>query len=73
MVDTIRLCLFCKKCQFNEGYHYSDYTHEDPSVVCYADDRAVNGRSRYAPSDKSGFQKWNRAAEACPFYEPDND
>ena len=71
-LGAVKLCMFCRHCEFNEGYYYSEITYEDPSIVCYGDsDTAANGTNRYCPSDKRGAQDWNRAAEKCPAYEPD--
>ena len=42
MEAPTKLCLFCKHCQFSEGYHYSEITYEDPSISCLSGD-GLNG------------------------------
>ena len=68
MEAPTKLCLFCKHCQFSDGYHYSEITYEDPSISCLSGD-GLNGVD--APDDKRKFVQWNLAAQTCPVYELD--
>lgn len=57
----IKLCVICENCSFNEGYFYSEYTQEDPSISCFQNKISIE------PSLKGvlQFHKWNSFAEQC--------
>lgn len=70
----IKLCVFCKHCQFEEGYDYSEETQADPSIECFAGETAKHlARDRCAPFSKREFNIWNSVAESCPLFEVDDD
>ena len=64
-LGAVKLCLFCRHCEFNQGRTYSEYTVEGPSINCNA------GENSYCESAREEFAAWSRKAESCPKYDPD--
>jgi len=65
MPEPIKLCLFCRHCEFNEGGALSEVTWESGSIECR------KGMNEYCSNDREDFARWSRKAETCPSYEPD--
>jgi hypothetical protein len=66
MEAPVKLCLFCRHCQFDQGWGGTDVTPGDPAEVnCYKrpDDTA--------PFDRVPFLEWCKLAETCHHYAPD--
>lgn len=61
----MKLCLFCRKCSFEEGYNYSEYTYADKEISC------GHHPCYNAPfNTQEDFIVWAKQAESCSKYEP---
>lgn len=64
--QPIKLCLFCRHCEFDEGWGGSEQTPGyNATIKCHE-------RKDYcAPFDRIPYLKWCQKAETCPDYAPD--
>ena len=60
----MKLCIFCKNCQFEAPYNYSSMTCGDGSITCmYREEWS-------APLwEQEEYAKWVKFAEKCKHYE----
>lgn len=60
----MKLCVTCRNCNFNEGYHYSDMTYADTSIDC-----GFHTTWQAPFESREKFLAWNEFAETCQKYE----
>ena len=70
MSEPVKLCLFCKHCEYDSGWGGTDVTPGDPAEFCCSRHPKYSSPSLH---DRKGLQEWMRQAEVCPHYTPPTD